>query len=91
MGIILLADILISDTQCPATIHLCDKSACLIIDGQARVVSIGKPSSAKTFGDLADVFTTSVLQSGSAYGRIDVLLDRYRDESIIVRLNCMRT
>ena len=63
----MLAEILISDIECPATVNLHGKSTCFLIDGQARAVSIGKPASAKTFGESADVFTTSILQSGSAY------------------------
>lgn len=78
----MLADILTSDIECPATIDLDGRSACLVIDGQARVVSIGKPCDAKTFGDLADTFTSSIFHSGRAYDRIDVVFDRYRDESI---------
>ena len=77
-----LAEILTADIACPATIDLHDRSACLVIDGQARVVAIGKPAEANTFGDLGDVFVKSVLHSGALYGRIDVVFDRYREESI---------
>ena len=77
-----LADILTRDIDCPATINLQDKSACLLIDGQARVISIGKPPDIDNFGQLADVFIKSILESGMMYNRIDVNFDRYRDESI---------
>jgi hypothetical protein len=87
----LLADMLTADVPCPATLDLHGKSACLVIDGQARVVAIGKPVAAKTFGDLADVFTRSIFQSGMQYLRIDVVFDRYRDESIKAGTRTKRT
>ena len=42
-------------------------NSCLIIDGQAVVVAIGKPVGAHTFGDLADVFVEHVLVSGKCF------------------------
>lgn len=78
----MLCDILTTDIQCPGAIDLEGQSSCLVIDGQARIMAIGKPVGAKTFGDVADVFTASVLQSGNPYARIDVVFDRYREESI---------
>jgi hypothetical protein len=59
---LLLADILKEGINCPETINLNNRSSCLIIDGQALVVGIGKPADAVTFGDLADTFVISVLQ-----------------------------
>jgi hypothetical protein len=56
--------------------------ATLIIDGHAPVCAIGIPPEAKTFGDLADTFVTSMLQSGAAFRRIDVVFDIYYDRSI---------
>ena len=35
-----------------------------------------------TFGDLADKYVKTVLKAGSEYHRIDVVFDRYRDETI---------
>jgi len=61
------------------TNQLQGRSACLLIDGQPWVVSIGKPIGARTFGDLADPFTSSVLQSGVLYALIFVVFDKYRD------------
>jgi hypothetical protein len=87
----LLADILTSNIECPATIDLEGRSSCLLIDGQARVVAIGKPPDAKTFGDLADIFTQSIFQSGTSYDRIDVIFDRYREESIKSETRLRRT
>ena len=77
-----LAEILTSNIECPTHIDLSCRSACLVIDGQARVLSIGKPAGSKTFGDLADAFTSSIFQSGIDYDRIDITFDTYRDESI---------
>ena len=34
------------------------------------------------FGDLADTYVKTVLKAGSGYHRIDVVFDRYRDETI---------
>ncbi|KAJ8309682.1 hypothetical protein KUTeg_011547 [Tegillarca granosa] len=56
--------------------YICRKesSSCLILDGQARVLSIGNPTHVKTFRDLADVFVNLVYQSGAKF--------KYRQESI---------
>ncbi len=35
-----------------------------------------------TFEDLADTYVKTVLKAGSEYHRIDVVFDRYRDETI---------
>lgn len=76
-----LADRLTEDIVCPEEIED-DSSSCLIIDGQALVVALGKPDNAVTFGDLADAYVRSVLKAGSRYQRVDVLFDRYREETI---------
>ena len=78
----LLQKRLLENIDCPQYINLNRNSACLIIDGQALVSSIGKRNDCKTFGDLADVFIKSVLQQGMLYDRIDVVFDRYRLKSI---------
>lgn len=77
-----LADLITAEVECPASITLNQSTACLVIDGQARVVTVGKPPDTKTFGDLSDEFIKSVYQSGAHYRRIDVVFDRYRHESI---------
>ncbi|KAJ8314342.1 hypothetical protein KUTeg_008903 [Tegillarca granosa] len=59
-----------------------NSSSCLILDGQARVLSIENPTHVKTFRDFVDVFVNSVYQSGAKFKRIDVIFDRYRQESI---------
>lgn len=76
-----LADIITQGINCTESIELRETS-CIIIDGQALVVTVGKPDSAATFGDLADVYTGAVLKLGAGYQRIDVVFDRYRDETI---------
>lgn len=80
----ILSQVLVADTPCPPTLdteNLPD-DATLIIDGQALVIAIGKPQGASNFGDLADAFVASVLQSGASFHRIDVLFDRYYEVSI---------
>ncbi|KAG0711729.1 hypothetical protein GWK47_020003 [Chionoecetes opilio] len=48
-------------------------------DGQALVQAIGKPTRAKSFGDLADVFNASVFSHFNEHcSRDDVVSDRYR-------------
>ena len=46
-----------------ATLPPSNLLACTIIDGQALVQSIGKPPGCSTFGELADIFTSSHGQS----------------------------
>ena len=50
--------------------------------GQSLVVALGKPDAAATFGIMADTYMKTVLKAGSEYHRIDVVFDRYRDETI---------
>ena len=77
-----LYNVMTEDIHCPETIQLHATSSFLIIDGQALVVALGKPDAAVTFGDLADTYVKSVLKAGSEYHRIDVVFDKYRDETI---------
>ncbi len=77
-----LANVVTEDIDCPETIQLHATSSFLIIDGQALVVALGKPDAAVTFGDLADTYVKTVLKAGYEYHRIDVVFDRYRDETI---------
>ena len=77
----ILADVITRDVVCPAEVKVDQSNSCLIIDGQAVVVAIGKPAGAHTFGDLADVFIEHVLVSGKCFKRIDVTFDRYIDNS----------
>jgi len=78
----LLANVITEDIDCPETIQIHDTSTCLIIDGQALVGALGKPDDAVTFGDLADTYVKTVLKAGSKYQRIDIVFDRYREETI---------
>ena len=50
--------------------------------GQSLVVALGKPGAYSTFGVLADTYMKTVLKAGSEYHRVDVVFDRYRDETI---------
>ena len=70
-----------ADISCPSDLKATDLRCepMLVIDGQAVVISIGKPQEAKTFGDLADTFVKSILQSGTEFQRIDVLFNRYHE------------
>ena len=58
-----LAEVLTSGVECPPDIPPADDS-CLIIDGQALVIAVGKPYGAVIFSDLADAFVKLVLHSG---------------------------
>ena len=77
----LLADILTKDVLTPPTIAL-DGPSCLLSDGQALVMSLGKPRNINTFGDYAKTFAEAVYKMGATFQRIDVTFDRYRPESI---------
>ena len=77
-----LANVVTEDIDCPETIQLHATSSFRIIDGQALVVALGKPDAAVTCGDLADTYVKTVLKAGYEYHRIDVVFDRYRDETI---------
>ena len=74
-----LGDILVEGISCPEAIQLNERSAGLVIDGQALIVAIGKPQHAETFGDLSDTYVNSVLLQGFQFQRIDVVFDRYCD------------
>ena len=72
---------LLHNIYCPDNIDLHGEPSCLIIDGQALVVSLGK-ASCGNFGELADHFIKSILWHGKICDRIDIVFDRYRDSSI---------
>ena len=77
----IIFDVLTKDVSCPPEITI-GKPACLVIDGQATVMSLGKPSEVHTFGQYASMFVKHILKQGKEYDRIDVTFDRYRDLSI---------
>ncbi|KAK3917997.1 LexA repressor [Frankliniella fusca] len=63
----------------------------LIIDGQALIMSIGKPHNAQTFGDLANAVTNRIKSLSSNYQRVDVVFDRYNKHSIKAETRQKRT
>ena len=77
-----LANEVTEDIECPETIQLHATSWFLIIDGQALALALGKPDAAVPFEYLADTYAKTVLKAGSEHHRIDVVFDRYRDETI---------
>ncbi|KAK6185234.1 hypothetical protein SNE40_007510 [Patella caerulea] len=56
----IIADVLTEGIECPQVISP-EVSGCLVIDGQALVVALGKPENTVTFGDLADRYMRAVL------------------------------
>ena len=55
----------------------------IVIDGMALVQAIGKPTTAKTFGDLANIFCKSIFKHFSGpCKRIYVIFDTYRQKTI---------
>ena len=83
-----LVDCLTSDVQCPASIKV-QGNSCLLIDGQAMVIAIGKPQTCKTFGDFANACVNRVISVSAAYDKVDIVFDRYRDNSIM-ESSCQR-
>ena len=61
-----LANILTQQVQTPATVIL-DEPSCLLVDGQALVVALGKPPDIRTFGDYANIFASTVFKMGANY------------------------
>ena len=72
----ILVDVLLGGINCPESIEI-EGSFCLIIDGNAIIVTIGKPQEAKTFGNLADDFMGVVMHYGRACQQIHVTFDKY--------------
>ena len=58
----ILQTVLKKDIECPPQVVL-EKSSCLIIDGQAAVMALGKPDAAVTFDDYATQFVGHVLKT----------------------------
>jgi len=76
-----LLEVTTQGVTCPAEVTI-DGTSCLVIDGQALVISLGKPAGITNFGELADAFVKLVMHVGRCFDRIDVTFDRYRDTSI---------
>ena len=73
--------VLTQQVQTPATVIL-DEPSCLLVDVQTLVMALGKPPDIITFGDYANIFASTVFKMGANYQRIDVVFDRFQDESI---------
>ena len=73
----LLAEMMTQDVECPAELTL-EEESCLVIDGMALVVALGKPAELITFRDLGDAFVRAVLRLGRSFQRIDVTFDQYK-------------
>ena len=76
-----MMEVLSSDTERPRVTPIAGGST-LVVDGQALVMALGRPSECNTFDDLGDKFVRAVLASGKDFHRIDVTFDRYRETSI---------
>ncbi|KAL9951255.1 hypothetical protein ACROYT_G043889 [Oculina patagonica] len=76
-----MIELLSSGTERPLVTPVAGRST-LVVDGQALVMSLGRPSECNTFDDLADKFVKAVLVSGKDFDRIDVTSDRYRETPI---------
>ena len=77
-----LMNLITTDIDCPSSIEHQKETSLLIIDGQALVVTLGRPENIATFGDFARLFIQNVEKSGTKFKRVDIVFDRYRDSSI---------
>ena len=75
---------LTAGVECPNFIPVMEPTG-VVIDAMGLVHALGKPAGAKTFGDIASAFSTSVRAIGERHGsqRLDLVFDRYdRNDSI---------
>ena len=77
----ILADILSCSISTPPQVAVTG-SASLVINGQALINAIGKPSGTNTFFEYSTVFMQYVLSIGSSFHRVDIVIDRYFSKSI---------
>lgn len=77
----MMVNILTTHVQTPIDITL-PKNSCLLVDGQALVMAIGKPPDLTTFGEYACMFSNTVCKMGAEFQRVDVVFDRYQKQSI---------
>ena len=77
----ILADILSCSISTPPQVAATG-SASEVIDGQALINAIEKPSRAETFFEYSTVFMQYVLSIGSSFHRVDIVFDRYFSKSI---------
>ena len=74
---------LLSDAYVVNELPPANDNTCVIIDGMALVQSIGKPTTANTFGELADVYCRSVFRHfHGTCKRVDVIFDSYCELTI---------
>ena len=76
-----MMDLLSSGTQRPRVTPIAGRST-LLVDVQALVMVLGKPSDCNTFDDLGYKFVEAAPASGKDLDRIDDTFDRYRETSI---------
>ena len=76
-----MKELLSSGTARPRVTPIAGKST-LIVNGQALVMALGRPSNCNTFDDLGDKFVKAVLACGKDFYRIGVTFGRYRVTSI---------
>ena len=77
-----LVNKLTEDIDCPEAIELPDMSSCLIIRWTGTGGCLRKARQSSNIWDMADTFVRAVLKAGCSYKRIDVVFDRYREETI---------
>ncbi|KAG1677175.1 putative protein in type-1 retrotransposable element R1DM [Nymphon striatum] len=77
----ILVDVMTKDIVCPPQVVL-DGSSCLVVDGQAAVVALGKPENVDNFGQFGDAFVKHISDAGQHFNRVDVTFDRYHDSAI---------
>ncbi|XP_043223670.1 uncharacterized protein LOC122382435 [Amphibalanus amphitrite] len=78
-----LVTCLTKGVECPSAIRDQQHTG-VVIDAMGLVQAIGKPPGAKTFGDIAKVFDTSLrnIQEKHSAQRLDIVFDRYDADSI---------
>ncbi len=67
--------------ECPSSIDV-DGTSCFIIDAQALIWAVGKPSECGTFAAYAEYFMQKIIYLGRNYQCIDICFDRYQERSI---------
>ena len=68
--------LLSSGTERPRVRPIAGGRSKSVVDGQALVMTLGKPSECNTFDDVGDELVKAVLVSGKDFDRIDVMFDR---------------
>ena len=79
----LLAKVLSTHVTTPATVTL-SRTTCLVIDGQALVMALGKPQDKMTFGDYAETFAKTIDRKPSNITWVRVLQNAAIVETAIV-------